>query len=416
MTRVGCAACGAVFEQSSERLFCGHCGARVAAGVANLEAYRTGPERFDRVTMEPAYRAAVQHEPVLPVSRELGRPLFSLALGLVIIAAAGPSLARSGDWTVIVVATGLAVFWLADALRAVVVAARRVLSSTRRLTAIVTGDHFTAGKLAGADPCGICDHRVTLRDRDGHSCDVFAPGALMGEVALGDIGIAYLRHDRLVDYRQFDVMAPPLDPHEMPRAVGCAECGAHQRFGPVSDRCAFCGAALPQPDLGEFGARFRAAAVSPAAADACARPIRGGVPSLLPPIAVLFAGAVLGMFFIDLRAGLRDVIAWSPWFLLVLVIPLGPLVVGAVWLWRRSAPHRAGRRNELVVMVRTRSELVSSNEDKHEYRHFATVAAPNGVRRELLALTPFDGRVTRGQVGVAHIRGDWLAGFTPLPV
>src|SRR5690606_24141261 len=133
---------------------------------------------------------------------------------------------------------------------------------------------------------------------------VFAPGSLMGGVAVGDIGVAFPRADRMVDFRWFDVMAPPLAASDLPRAPGCLRCGAPQRFGPVTERCGFCGEELPRPERGEFGARFRAAAASPEAAAAGSRRPFGGVPSLVPPVCLLLGGALLGRFALELRDAL----------------------------------------------------------------------------------------------------------------
>ena len=413
MAETRCTSCGIGLEPSSERLYCGHCGARVAAGVADLEAYRTGPERFDRVLHEPGYPAAMRHEPVLSARGEVGGPAISLAGGLVILFAMLALLAAEGDLQAVLLLLGVGIVWLVMALRAVAVGLRRVRAPTERTVAIVVADRYVA-QGRGRDPAGVCGHRVTLLERDGARRQVFAPGSLMGGVSVGDIGIAFLRADRLVDYRWFDVMAPPLAPGEPPRPPGCGRCGAAQRFGPVSERCAFCGEPLARPDLGEFGARFRLAAASPAAAAAVTHRPSGGVPSLLPPIAVLAAGLFFSYVAYQLRDLLVAAIAWSPVFALLLVPPLAPLAIGGAWLWQASAPHRAGRRSELALVVRTRREAVVRRGERQVDRHFVTVAAPSGARRELEVLPARQAELRPGVIGVAHLRGDWLAGFTPL--
>ena len=413
MAEIRCTSCGIGLEPSSERLYCGHCGARVAVGVLDLEAYRTGPERFDRVLLEPGYAAAWRHEPVLSARGEVGGPVASLLGGLVVLFALLALLASEGDLQAVLLLFGVGLVWLVMALRAVAVGLRRIRARTERVVAIVVADQYVA-QGRRRDPVGVCGHRVTLLARDGTRREVFAPGSLMGGTSVGDIGIAFLRADRLVDYRWFDVMAPPLQPGEPPRPPGCRGCGAPQRFGPVSERCAFCDEPLPRPDLGEFGARFRAAAASPAAAGAANRRVRGGVPSLLPPLAVLGAGLFFGTIAYQLRELLVAAIAWSPVFALLLVPPLAPLAIGGMWLWQASAPHRAGRRDELVLVVRTRREAVVRRGDRQVDRCFVTVAAPSGARRELQVLPARQAALRPGVIGVAHLRGDWLAGFTPL--
>jgi len=404
-----CPSCGATGEPG--RLFCGQCGARVAQGVVDLEAYRTGPERFDRVAVARGYPAAMRHAPALAVSLEAGWPLIRLAIGAALVAwLAAAALASRDLRTIAVVAVGGAVV-LARLAQGLVVGVRRVRASTERLVAIVAEDRYVATGLK-SDPVGTCEHRLTLRDRGGTLRAVFAPAALMGEVAIGDIGVAYLRRDRLVDFRWFDIMAPPLEPGEMPRAGGCDNCGGRQPFGPVSERCAFCSAPLARPDLGEFGARFRAAAASPAAASAAQ--VKGGLPPLWQPLAVLAGGLFFAWFAWQVRDLLAAGMRYSAWFAIALGVLFGPALVGAFWLWRRSAPYRAPRENQLAVLVRTRSQMVRKHSENPSWRHFATIAAPSGARRELSVMPAVAAGLARGQIGVAHLRGDWLAGFTRL--
>src|SRR4029079_6850188 len=116
----------------------------------------------------------------------------------------------------------------------VLVGMRRLRAPTERLVAIVAEERYAAAGFQ-ADPVGTCEHKLVLRDRNGAARAVFAPAVVMGEVAIGDIGVAFLRRDPPVDYLWFEIRAPPLEPGEMPRASGCDNCGARQPFGPVSD-------------------------------------------------------------------------------------------------------------------------------------------------------------------------------------
>jgi hypothetical protein len=406
-----CPSCGATGEPG--RLYCGQCGARVAQGVADLEAYRSGPERFDRVAVAGGYAAAMRYAPELSVALEVGWPIVRLAAGAALVAWFAVAAVASGDLrTMAVVGVGGSIL-LARLAQGVVVGMRRSRAPTERLVAIVAEERYVATGFK-SDPVGTCEHKLVLRDRDGEARAVFAPAAVMGEVAIGDIGVAFLRRDRLVDYRWFDIMAPPLEPGEMPRASGCDNCGARQPFGPVSDRCAFCGAALARPDLGEFGARFRAAAASPAAAAATSHQVRGGLPPLWQPLVLLAGGLFFAWFAWQARELLGAAVRYSAWFTIAIGVLLGPALVGAVWLWRRLAPHRAPRENQLAVVVRTRAQMVRKHTQDPGWRHFATIAGPSGGRRELSVMPAVSGKLRRGQIGVAHLRGDWLAGFTPV--
>jgi hypothetical protein len=389
------------------------CGARVAAGVTDLEAYRSGPERFDRVAVATGYPAAMRHTPELAATREAAWPVVRLAGGAVLAALIAASAISTRDPAVIGFVAVAAAIWLFTAVRGVVLGMRRVRAPTERKVVIVAEDRYVP-KGFKADPVGTCEHRLALRDRDGGTRRVFAPAAIMGDVAIGDIGVAYLRSDRLVDFHWFDIMAPPLDPGEMPRAGACDNCGARQPFGPVSDRCAYCGAPLARPDLGEFGARFRTAAASPAAGPACSRQVRGGLPALWPPLALLAGGLFYLWFAWQARELLAAALRLSPWFAIAVAALVGPAVVAPIWLWRRAAPYRAARENQLALVVRKRAQMIRKRSENPTWRHFVTIAAPSGIRRELFAMPSIAGGIQPGRIGVAHLRGDWLAGFTPL--
>ena len=409
-----CPSCGAQMDANEVRLYCGQCGARVAEGVADLAAYRTAPERFERVQVAPGYGAAMQRNPTLAAARELARPLVHFAGGLVFLVGLLVVAAQKRDVQGLLAVALVGGVWLVIAGRALGMVLARVGARTRRLIAVIDSDRYVGGGGRGSDPAGVCEYRVVLRLADRSSRAAFAEGALIGEIAVGDIGVAYVRRDRLLDYRWFDVMAPPLQPGEIPRAPGCPTCGAAQPFGPVSATCCYCGQPLPHPDLGEFGARFRAAAASDAAAAACRKRIRGGVP--LPRRAFLLM--VLGGLLIAVEKLVwplvRAAMAHWGWFVLVAAGPWLALVGGAVWLWFGTAPYRAGLAHELAVVVGTRKHLRRNQNDKETWQHFVTVAGPSGARRELLAKGDVAGRLARGQLGVAHRRGTWLADFTVL--
>jgi len=404
---VTCATCGATIE--GDRQFCEQCGARAAHGVADLEAYRTSPERFDRVEVAPGYQATLQYTPSLSAARELWRPFARFVGACGIVALVVTQALAEGDVKALLGVGGICGAWAVYEAYRLVLVLRRVAARTRREIMIVVSDRFTR-----RDPAAICYHHVTLRARDGTLHRVFAPGAVMGQIGIGDIGVAFVRHDRLLDFRWFDVMAPPLEPDEMPRPASCRACGGPQRFGPIRDQCAYCGEPLPRPDLGEFGARFVAAASSPAAAAATRKRIPFGVPSLLPPLGIIAAGS----FFAWMAYLARELLAAAArrwWFgFLATLVMLAPLATGLVWFWKRLVPYRAHLRNELVVVIRTRGEIVRQNGDNETWRFFVTVAGPNGTRRELNVLGPLSKRLSRGQLGVAHLRSDWLADFTEI--
>ena len=408
MSNPVCHRCGASLGEIAA-LYCRSCGARQVLGVDDLDAYRRNPERFELVAQHPAYAAASRWAPRLRASTELVVPLlmftwfalFALASwGLASVISAMPAYF---PWVVTVMA--------AAAFAPVVISVRRLLAPSERLIAVVAEDLIRPSR--GGDPTGVANHRVTLRTADDRAREVLATGELMGLVALADIGVAYLQGRRLVDFRVFDVMPPPRAAGEPARPPSCPECAAPYTFT-QRDRCAFCGARLAEPDLGEHGARFAAVLADPATRDALAQPHDGVVPPYGLALVLLALAGVVGyglwaMAFLWFFLAERVPVA-----LIGLVVPIGFICFAVVYARRRLTPHLIRRQVELVLVIRQRRESWFEVNGRPVWEHHVTVAGPGGGRLERRALELIAGEAEPGQIGVACLRGAWLAGFTPL--
>ena len=408
MTTAACHRCGAPLRAPAP-LYCPSCGARQALGVDDLDAYRANPERYELVARHPAYAAAMRWAPRLSAWTELGLPVALFLWFLLFSGAIFAIAARVDDLPVMFpIIAGLVV---AAALVPLVTALLRFRAPLERVIAVIADDVVRPHR--GGDPAGVANHRVTLRTADGRQRDALATGELMGVVVLADIGVAYLRGRRLVDFRAFDVMPPPRAPGEPARPPTCGECAAPYTFS-QRDRCAFCSAPLALPDLGEHGARFAKVLADPATRAALAQPMDGVVPPyglavFLLALALLTAYGLWSLAFLWFFLAEE-----APLGLLALIPPVVFICAAVIYGRRRLTPHLAKRRVEVALVVRERKDSWMSVNGRPIWEHHVTLAGPGGGRLERRALELVAHEVEPGQIGVACLRGDWLAGFTVL--
>jgi hypothetical protein len=209
-------------------------------------------------------------------------------------------------------------------------------------------------------------------------------------------------------------MPAPLAPGEAARPPACSTCAAPYTFESRTT-CGFCGAPLERPELGEHGAQLARLRDAPATADARARP-----PVLaLPPTGFALVVVAIGAWVVYFPLW-RLRYMWFffsdhwPWGLLGLVPCVAVVAVAAIFGRRRLGPRLARRRTELAVIVRTREDEWMAVNDRPVVDHFVTIAGPGGGRLELRAMPEVARAVGAGQVGVAHLRGEWLAAWSPL--
>ncbi len=403
--------CGAPYGGVAP-LYCRSCRAKQATGVADLEAYRRNPERFELVRAHPAFAAASRWRPRLKAGAELAQPIavFLLALlwsGGMTAIVWGADRAVDLRWAFASVAG--AIILVTAAMVAIAVA--RLFARPVQLVAVIAED--IARPARGGDPAGVANHAVTLRTADGRTRVVLATDVQMGLVALTDIGLAYVQGARLVEFRRFDVMPAPLGAGEPARPPACGTCAAPYSFESRTV-CGFCGAALEHPDLGEHGARFAEVLAAPATAAARAAVV---VPSL-PPIGA--AVALLGLATVAVYGLWKLRYLWFflaeqwPWGDLILIPWIGVVLFAVIYGRRRLGPRLARRVPEVALIVRTREDAWATVNGRPVVAHYVTLAGPGGGRIERRAMPDIAAAVRPGQIGVAHQRRDWLAAWTPL--
>lgn len=386
-----CPTCGAP-QGNVAPLYCRSCGARKAGGVD--PGFRTDPERYELVTREPAYAGAMKHAPRLgwgDVTKQIA--MFAAAAA---IAAAGLSITaavKAGALFSIAFAAICGLVMLVG-IYELGVAVARMRAPTERRVAVLVSDRVKS-------PTQTILGR--LRFADGEELTVAVDQALLALVAVGDIGVAYLQRDRLVDFRWFDVMPPADAPGGAHVAPSCPGCAAPITFDSRAT-CAFCRATLPVPNLGEHAAALHAARA--AAARVPQAPARDPRPPVTGPLVMLVVGG-LGLY-----VAVRYQVAWMvigelwPWIGLFLGIFVPVTIVGAIWMWRRIGPRPPPER-ALARVVRRRRDVAAEVNGRPVYRYFVTWVATNGAREELQAteaqwqaLSPDDVAVVWAREGV----------------
>jgi hypothetical protein len=199
-----CPRCGAPVAKRSAR-FCDHCGAELAPAptAASAAALPDTPERFDALRAHAHARELLAATPPSPAGRwrELGCVVFSLAAFVVV--GLGMMLVASALFPPFVaIVAAILVFGLiavgAEAWRRM----RAVAAPLERLEACVIDERVA---IVGGDGATRTRYFVTLSfpDRTRRELEAVAPVA--GAVTRGDMGIAFLRGETLIDFRRVPV-------------------------------------------------------------------------------------------------------------------------------------------------------------------------------------------------------------------
>lgn len=167
----------------------------------------TDPSRFDRVEEHPDFSRVYDGAPVLPADANIGiaiaGPAMVSLLAIVIVAMALTLLAGSGVpllFTFVFVLGGL---WIAFRGFAMANDALRFKNAPiQRCVAVIVKER---SDVTGGESSTSTSYFTTLQLRGGTRVELSTYGSLAGKLVIGDIGIAFVKSQTLVDFTRFDI-------------------------------------------------------------------------------------------------------------------------------------------------------------------------------------------------------------------
>jgi len=180
---MNCERCGATVEDGA---FCKHCGARVLKPKDLGTDTRTSPERFDLAKAHASFTPASAHTPRVSAKTEIAMPI-AMGVFLVFFVVFSQTIMTGAPIL-------FRIFFLAFAAAPI----------TTELRVVV--DERVAVSGGGQNNSSVSTtYYATLQDRAGNRVEYQTFDWLAGRIAAGDIGVAYLKGRRLVDFARIDV-------------------------------------------------------------------------------------------------------------------------------------------------------------------------------------------------------------------
>jgi hypothetical protein len=199
---MSCDHCGAVIKDAGA--FCSHCGSRLLRPERTEPAIRvaTDPARYDLARASQAYQVALGHVPKLSHGG-IGALVPIIMIGFCIFFIVQTSnMGAVGNHP-----AGL--MFIAVPIIMMVMAGKMMLSSHSFASAPITNelvvivDERTA--TSGGHKTSVSTHYyATVQTRDGARAEYATYGWVAGKIAPGDIGVAFLKRDHLVDFVRLD--------------------------------------------------------------------------------------------------------------------------------------------------------------------------------------------------------------------
>ncbi|MDZ4772416.1 MAG: hypothetical protein SGI72_04700 [Planctomycetota bacterium] len=196
-----CPQCGARPRSSAK--YCEFCGTQQPlAPLADSPAVESHEQRFERLERDIAFTTSMQKRPSAagPVANSAFAALFMA--GFIVLAGmmtfafapAGPLMLLP----LFILLVGVVLF-----LRTLGKGAQLATSELIAQPAIIAGERTRVD--GGSDGPGHTRYFVTLEARDGKRTEFNATGSLVGRVKEGDIGVAYIKADYLLDFERVRV-------------------------------------------------------------------------------------------------------------------------------------------------------------------------------------------------------------------
>lgn len=201
--RVHCKNCDAPVVEGAGR-FCSHCGTVLpdAPRIAPHE-YVTHAERFEAAGRAEGYAAAMAHAPAASSLPGILGPLAGIAgvgvfFGVLMppAPASAPPVFKVGKLAMATIMVGVFAYLLVKGIRF-------HRAPLERLVAVVLEER-TEVREVGKKGRTRSHYFVTLQRRDGTRRECETSGAVAGQVTRADIGVAYVKGQRLVGFRRLE--------------------------------------------------------------------------------------------------------------------------------------------------------------------------------------------------------------------
>lgn len=188
-----CSHCGAIPKDSGTK-FCGFCGSLLPLRTPTAGSPIEAPERFEAVERHPDMPRLLSRVPEDPKAPSVAPGIVFLAAIVVVTVAMFSQ--RPGPPPFVLIVPGIAAL---PAIAQIVHAVRRRSGPIHRNVAVVLDERMKVSG-GGQDSSARTKYYVLLADRSGSRLELEATGDVAGQTARGDIGVAYVRHGRLVDF------------------------------------------------------------------------------------------------------------------------------------------------------------------------------------------------------------------------
>ena len=201
---MNCDRCGATIEESA---FCKYCGARVVRPSADARAGATDPARFELAAASPNLAVAMAHEPKAPVVINIVAPLFMAVFGIGFLAVAtsmmgGDDMPAPAGFRVLFAAIPLA--FIAICAWMVVRGVRFARAPVLKSLAVVIDERIAVSG-GGKNGSVRTTYYATVQFQAGDRHEYETYDWLAGRIAAGDLGVAFTKGDRLIDFLRLEV-------------------------------------------------------------------------------------------------------------------------------------------------------------------------------------------------------------------
>ena len=189
-----CSHCGAIPKEPAR--FCGFCGSMLPTRAPVVAAPIESPERFDAVQAHPDLQALLDRRPEDPGASSVVPGVIVVVVSAAIAVGVLSQVAEGSipPW-----------FLVAPALLALLgfgllLAAKLERGSPIHRNVAVVLDERVRVSGGGGNSHAETHYYILIADRSGQRVELEAEEDLAGRTAPGDIGVAYIRRGRLVDF------------------------------------------------------------------------------------------------------------------------------------------------------------------------------------------------------------------------